>query len=48
MNELEVRFDIWCAKCKHRNVNDNEDPCDHCLEYPFNEDSTKPVDYEEY
>ena len=43
----EVMFDIWCPKCEHRNVLETEDPCNECLNYPANEDSTKPVKFKE-
>lgn len=45
--DKEVRFDIYCPRCKHRDVPDWEDPCDECLEYPSNEHSRKPVFFEE-
>ena len=42
---LEARFDIWCPQCVYKDNKETETPCDHCLEHPVNEDSSKPVDY---
>lgn len=47
LQEKEVRFDIWCHKCKHYDLNATDDPCNHCLANPSNSNSTKPVDFEE-
>lgn len=41
-----VRFDIWCEKCKHRDVDDIKSPCNECLEEPTNTNSKRPVRYE--
>jgi len=48
MNNKEklVAFDIWCPKCKYKNKREEEEPCDECLAYPVNENSTKPVMWE--
>lgn len=43
----EVRFDIWCEKCEFKDLPETEDPCDHCLEDAWNEDSTKPTLFKE-
>lgn len=45
--DREVRFDIWCDKCKHKDTPESEDPCDECLGYPSNTQSEKPVKWEE-
>lgn len=42
-----VEFDIYCVKCKYKTVPQHEDPCNTCLANPVNEDSHKPVLYEE-
>ena len=42
-----VAFDVWCETCKHRKLNEAQEPCNECLSYPMNEDSTKPVKWEE-
>lgn len=43
----EVRFDLYCEKCKHWEKKDWEDPCNDCLAVPANLHSHKPVNYEE-
>ena len=42
----EVYFHEYCKTCKHRNVKDNEEPCEECLSEPTNLNSHKPVNYE--
>lgn len=43
----EVRFDLYCKKCKHWDCPEGEDPCDLCLEEFSNEYSHKPLYFEE-
>lgn len=43
----EVRYDIYCRRCKHWDLPESEDPCFTCLDQPTNEGSKKPVKYEE-
>ncbi|NLD50544.1 MAG: hypothetical protein GX660_25665 [Clostridiaceae bacterium] len=47
MAEKIVYFWDYCHKCKHKSVKDYDDPCDECLHNPTNEDSHKPINYEE-
>lgn len=47
MAEKEVNFFEYCRKCKYYGTHAWEDPCDECLENPCNEDSHKPVNFEE-
>ena len=47
MNEHEVRFDIYCEKCKYKDKAENEDPCWDCLTETVNQDSRKPVYFKE-
>lgn len=42
-----VEYDIWCSKCKHDSKLESEDPCNDCLNEPFNEDSRCPTKFEE-
>ena len=42
-----VMFDCWCPTCKFKNTLETEEPCNECLTYPANEDSTKPIKWEE-
>lgn len=43
-----VKFEDWCPKCKFKNVEDTkgEDPCNECLAYGTNVNSTKPVKFQ--
>jgi len=41
----EVYFDEFCLKCEFKNNEENEPPCDACLEEPVNEYSHKPVKF---
>lgn len=41
----EVYFGEYCKKCIHKDKDDNEPPCDDCLEEPFNLYSHKPVKF---
>lgn len=45
--DKEVYFNIYCATCKHKDEPESSDKCDECLSNPSNEDSRKPVNYEE-
>lgn len=50
MNEdgyKEVYFDVYCETCKHKNVDETEEPCDTCLANPMNLYSHRPIKYEE-
>ena len=47
MATKEVYYHIWCEKCKYANLDEAEDPCNDCLNEPSNEDSHKPVYFEE-
>lgn len=47
LRDKEVYFHEYCPKCKWRDLDDAEDPCDICLENPSNEWSHKPVYFEE-
>lgn len=46
-DKKEVYFNQWCKSCKHYKEPDIEDPCDECLGEPGNEDSHRPVKWEE-
>lgn len=43
----EVRFDLYCETCKHKDKAEEEDPCVECLEEPLNQYTDKPVKWEE-
>lgn len=42
----EVRFDLWCQSCKHKDKSESEDPCWDCLEQGWNVDSQRPIFWE--
>lgn len=41
----EVYFDKYCKSCDHKNVDEKDEPCNTCLNYPINEYSHIPVNY---
>ena len=43
----EVRFDIYCKKCKYKNVEGSKEPCNSCMEKPVRFGSEKPHKYED-
>lgn len=43
----EVRFDLYCKKCKNMDLGENEEPCNSCLTEYTNYNSIKPVHYTE-
>ena len=45
--EREVYYHLWCPKCEHWNLKGDDDPCDECLNQPYNIDSHKPINYKE-
>lgn len=46
-NLKEVLFNAYCTTCKYKDTDETEDPCNECLTNPANENSHKPVNYEE-
>lgn len=45
--DKEVYFGDYCKTCKHESLNEDQAPCDDCLNNPVNDDSHKPVNWEE-
>lgn len=45
--EKEVYFGDYCKTCKYEKNLESEDPCYDCLNEPVNEDSHKPIRWEE-
>lgn len=43
----EVRFDYYCRKCKHKDVDEDHDPCNECLEEGMRDGTYIPLKYEE-
>lgn len=42
-----VDFAAYCPKCKHYKLAEYKDPCNECLSTPVNDNSTKPINWEE-
>ena len=42
----EVYFHMYCKECKHRELNENQEPCNECLGEPINQYSHKPIKFE--
>ena len=44
MNDTkEIDFRTYCNKCKYKDVEETENPCNECLAQGFNIDSRKPI-----
>lgn len=43
----EVFYDIYCKTCKYYKQASYLNPCNDCLNTPYNEDSHKPVNWKE-
>lgn len=43
----EVYFCAYCHKCTHESKKESDSPCDECLANPVNENSHKPIKFEE-
>ena len=41
-----VEYHKYCDSCKHKDVDDHEEPCNVCLGTPLNWCSEKPINYE--
>ena len=41
-----VEFNIYCPRCKYRNLNEAQDPCNECLEVGAREDTHVPEYWE--
>lgn len=46
-NYQEVRFDIFCKTCRHKDLPENETPCFECLEEPMRYYSDTPIKWME-
>ena len=46
-DKKEVYFDAYCKKCKYSKTEEFKDPCNDCLDNPYNINSHKPVNYDE-
>ena len=43
----KITYNDYCKSCKHEKLEENEPPCDECLEHPVNLNSHKPINYED-
>lgn len=46
INKHEVKYYIWCKKCKYRDLPEQKDPCHWCLTQPYNYNSYQPINFE--
>lgn len=42
-----VDFKKYCETCKYKDLDEVKDPCNDCLDNPANEDSHKPLYWEQ-
>lgn len=42
-----VDFKKYCETCEFKDVKQQDDPCNECLDNPTNVHTTKPVNYKE-
>lgn len=47
IRDIFVDFDAFCPSCKYVERASIDYPCDDCLDHPVNQQSRKPVYYEE-
>ena len=45
--DKEVRFDLYCKKCRYEKTKETDEPCSTCLESPSNVGTIKPIKWEE-
>lgn len=46
-NYVEVDFETYCKTCEYSDNEEWQDPCCECLDYGYNEETRKPVEYKE-
>ena len=46
-NYKEVYFGEYCTTCEHKNLKEEEDPCDECLSNPVNLYSHRPIKWKQ-
>ena len=42
----EVYFHKYCKLCRHKDTDENQQPCDECLSEPVNINCHRPVKFE--
>lgn len=43
----EVKFNVYCEKCKYKGTKEEDYPCCECLDNPLNLYSNKPTKFED-
>ena len=43
---FEVGFETYCKICKYKDKAEKYDPCCECLDYGYNDESSKPMYWE--
>ena len=46
-NQRIVCYDIWCQKCLCKDIKENDEPCEECLDNPTNENTERPIKFKE-
>lgn len=41
-----ICFEDWCKKCQHKQVKDEDEPCNECLCYPVRDAYNGPLMFE--
>lgn len=47
INPKEIRYDLFCDRCKHHSTVDTDKPCNECLTECVRMGSIIPVNFEE-
>lgn len=47
ITEQFVDYFIYCPKCKHKEKNGWDDPCNECMETPVRKNTSKPAKFDE-
>lgn len=40
-----VEFWRYCETCEYKDLDENKEPCEGCLEEPWNEYTSKPINW---
>lgn len=40
-----VEFWRYCKTCEYKDLDENKEPCEGCLEEPWNEYTSKPINW---
>ena len=42
-----VEFWRYCETCEYKELDENKEPCEECLDHPWNEYTSKPINWKE-